>query len=85
MAGPLRCPGLARVLRLFPQERERIFTLAAESESFAAACEDYELVIATIHRLGASLEEDDERLQEYRCLARELEREIAAVLARKRP
>lgn len=67
------------VIARFPEDRERIGRLAAESESFRSLCEDYALVLGTLAGLDGSV--DDERFADYRALAVDLEREIAAVLA----
>ncbi len=71
------------VLERFPEDAGLIRRLAAESETFQGACEDYALACATLSQLrGLGQEGGHPRLADYQSLVEELGNEIAELIKR---
>lgn len=74
-------PCLALVGQLFPGRANDLARLAASSEAFRSLCEDYELAIGTLRQLEIqNRPQDIDRMNEYRRLVVELERELSDTL-----
>jgi hypothetical protein len=74
---------MSLVAERFPNQAARALRLVGESESFRSLCEDYALAIGTLRRLeGLGRVANDTKLEDYRALAVELERELAEHLAK---
>jgi hypothetical protein len=73
---------MSLVAERFPNQAAQALRLVGGSESFRSLCEDYALAIETLRRLeGMRRAADDRKLDDYRALAAELERELAERLA----
>ncbi|TXH37892.1 MAG: hypothetical protein E6Q98_06115 [Rhodospirillaceae bacterium] len=72
---------IGRVCKLFPDWAEEVLRLAMKSEGFRSACEDYGIAVQALERLAAgNLAQDERKINEYRVLVRELEKELEGEL-----
>lgn len=71
----------------FPEKSDDLSVLMAENQDFLDLCEDYEVCINALRHWEKSKESvAEDRVNEYRIIARELEEEITQALnSLKRP
>ena len=68
---------VARVKRLFPDWAVEVSSLALRCPAFRTLCEDYGIAVETLGFLeGHNRPQDLERVQEYRSLIQDLEKEL---------
>ncbi|MDY0885292.1 hypothetical protein ACFPL7_02040 [Dongia soli] len=72
---------IGRVCKLFPDWADEVLRLAMKSESFRSACEDYGIAVQALGLLTArNLAQDEKKIEEYRVLVAELEKELECEL-----
>jgi uncharacterized protein YdcH (DUF465 family) len=75
------------IMERFPEKSDDLSVLMAENQDFLDLCEDYEVCINALRHWEKSKESvAEDRVNEYRIIARELEEEITQALnSLKRP
>lgn len=78
---------MARHIReRFPDKKQSIDRLMAEDPEFLALCEDYDICINALQYWSKSTEpEAENRVNEYRTLAQELEEDVVEALMALKP
>jgi hypothetical protein len=77
---------VGRVRKLFPDWAEEVSRLALRSEAFRTICEDYGMAVEALELLEIrNLPQDIDKMQEYRSLVRDLEKELKDELLATRP
>lgn len=68
---------VGRVRKLFPDRSEEVSRLALRSEVFRTICEDYGMAVEALELLQVrNMPQDVEKMQEYRGLIQDLEKEL---------
>jgi hypothetical protein len=71
---------LAEVLQRFASDSDLVAKLVAKSDTFLSLCEDYTVARAALRRFEASCIEQQAKIEDYRSLVAELERDIESAL-----
>ena len=77
---------VGRVRKLFPDRSEEVSRLALRSEAFRTICEDYGMAVEALELLQVrNLPQDVDKVQEYRVLIQDLEKELQYALLAEQP
>ena len=73
---------LRYVIQRFPNLRKQVEQMYAVNEDFRSLCEDYQLCVSTLHRWRTGRDKNQELMEEYWTLRKELEKEVLRFLKR---